>query len=73
MRKKGDRMDTIYFWIYNNIKSHKLRFNLMGIIAFIKSGIKHYKRGSPQWMIRSQADGCFMCFRQLFMRKQLRM
>lgn len=59
-------IDNLYFWIFNNIKSHRLRFNLMGMIAFLKSGIKHYKRGNDWWMIRSQIHGFFMCLKQIF-------
>ena len=58
-------MDTLYFFIFNNISNYKIKMNLMGVIAFLKSIFKHLKRKSPIWMILSQFKGLFACLRQL--------
>jgi len=55
----------LYFWIFNNVKNDMLRFNLMGMISFLKSILKHIKRGNPNWMVKNQIQGFLMCFNQL--------
>ena len=55
----------LYFWIYNNVKNPNIKINLMGMIQFAKSGIKHIKRRNPSWMLKSQIKGFLMCLKQL--------
>lgn len=55
----------LYFWIFNNVKNDRLRINLMGMISFFKSTLKHIKRKNPDWMIKNQIQGFLMCFKQL--------
>jgi len=59
-------LDIFYFLVFRKVKNHKVRFNLMGMISFTKSGIKHFKRRSPTWMIKEQVKGFFICLKQLF-------
>ena len=61
-------LDALYFFIFHHVRSFRLRFNLMGMIAFLKSGIKHARRGN--WgVVKDQADGFFMCLKAIFSRK----
>ena len=55
----------MYFWIHSNVKNYRVKINLMGIIAFWRSAVKHWQRGSPKWMVRKQMRGIAMCFKQL--------
>ena len=58
-------LTKIYFLIFNSKINLYTKINLMGIISFLKSGIKHIKRKSPIWMIINQINGMFMCVFQL--------
>jgi len=58
-------LDLAYFKIFNSRINIYSKINLMGIIAFIKSAIKHFRRGSPSWMIVGQVKGVKMCVKQL--------
>lgn len=57
-------IDNLYFLIYRHIKNYHIRHNLMGMAAFTKSAVKHWKRGNWQNVLE-QNDGIWMCFRQL--------
>jgi len=58
-------LDLAYFKIFNSKIDIYSKINLMGIIAFWKSAIKHIRRGSRLWMILSQLRGVGMCAKQL--------
>jgi hypothetical protein len=57
--------DSLYFWIFRNVKNFHIRFNLMGVIAFYKSVKKHLFRKHPLWMVTAQVRGIGMSIRQL--------
>ena len=59
-------LTELYFYIFNSNINPYTKLNLMGIIAFYKSFLKHYKRKSPRWMILLQVKGIVMCLKQLF-------
>ena len=61
-----DPTEDLYCLIFRHVKSHKIRINLMGIISFMKSAVKHYRRQAPKWMVREQLGGVWMCLKQLF-------
>lgn len=62
-------LTDLYFYVFNNVKNNHIKINLMGMISFIKSGLKHIKRGSPHWIVVSQIRGFLMCFKQLIVEK----
>ena len=63
-------LNKIYFLIFNSKINQYTKINLMGIISFIKSGIKHIKRKSPFWIIINQIKGIFMCIFQLMTKQK---
>lgn len=58
-------IDTIYFFIHNNMRPTYTKISLMGIIMFYKSFKKHLKRRSPHWILKNQLRGMLMCTKQL--------
>ncbi len=58
-------VDRLYFVFARRAYKNLIFFNLMGLLSFYKSAQKHWKRGSPSWLVFSQMKGCFMSFRQL--------
>ena len=58
-------INFLYFKIFNAKIDPYVKINLMGIIAFLKSAIKHFRRGSPSWIIVNQFKGIWMCSKQL--------
>ena len=63
-------LDKIYFQLIIPMKDSHIKLNLMGLIAFTKSFIKHLKRKSPTWMLKKQVEGFIMCLKQLIFERR---